>query len=123
VENHVVEEVPKLRNRELNIRVQASSTRLHGDFVILKANRGERFEMRIHEEDVRTLDIHERRRRILDLRVLGAHTLDLQKTLVQQGRSHEHAVLFTIIGNKLEDTSRRHCNITRVYYSIRKFLK
>ena len=64
--------------------------------------------MGIHEEDMRSLNIHQSWSWVLDLGILGSNSLNFEESLVQQGRGHEHTILLTVIGDQLEDATGRH---------------
>lgn len=107
VESHIVEEVAKLRDRELGRAAQFRVTALRANLVIFVADGCERLKVRVHEEDMRLFDIHQRRRRInVAVRLLSA--TNIAKTAIQQMRRHQHTVLLTIIGNQSENTTCRH---------------
>jgi hypothetical protein len=58
MENHIVEEVTELRNGELNLLSESSRSGLHTDLVVLITDCGERLKVSVHEQNMRTLDIH-----------------------------------------------------------------
>ena len=86
VENHIMEEVTKLRDGKLNFLSQSSRSGLNTDLVVLVTDCGERLKMRVHKENVSSLDIHQGRCRILNLRVSRPHALDVEQALVQELR-------------------------------------
>lgn len=68
-------------------------------------------------KDVSALNVDQSRSGILDLGILSTHAFNLKKTLVEKSRSHEHAVLFTIVSNELENLLYRRydmCNTSRL---------
>ena len=122
VESHIVEEIAELRDRELSRAAQFRIAALRADFVIFVADGCERLKVRVHEEDMRLFDIHQRRRRI-DVAVGRLGTTNIAKTAIQQMRRHQHTVLLTIIGNQSEDTTCRHflkCQVNIIYNMTKK---
>jgi hypothetical protein len=66
-------------------------------------NSCEWLKMSIHEKNMRPLNIHKSGCWVFNLGITSPHTLNLQQTLIQECRSHKHTVLFTVIGNQLEN--------------------
>lgn len=88
------------------------------DLVVFKANSSERLKMSIGEEDVRLLDV-EQRRKIADIissEAVAIHLLvrgelllvDRLKAIMEESRSHEHTILLAVIGDNSENATRSH---------------
>ena len=100
-QNHIVEEVSKLGDGELNLGSELGVTSRRLDLVVLVSNGSEWLEVRVSEDDMGLLDISKGGARGLSLANLG-------ETAVQKSRSHKHAVLSTVIRNELKNTSGGH---------------
>jgi len=107
VKHHVVEEIAELRDRELHGVTERDRTSGRANLVVLVANSRERLEVRVHEQNVRLLDVDKSRRRVAEASG-NALVSDLLKTFTEQVRSHQHAVLLTIVGDQRKNTSGRH---------------
>ena len=88
------------RYGELGLTAELDITRLGTNLVIFVADSGERFEVRVHEQNVRLLNIHMGRRWVSNARILSASASDVFQSAIQQMRRHEHSVLLTVISNE-----------------------
>ncbi len=93
VNDHIVEEITELRNRELNLR--AKRRVVSNNLVVLETHGGERLEVGVHEEDVGLLNVSDRRIRV---RKVLTSELDSGETARKRLGSHKHLILFTIVG-------------------------
>jgi len=101
VERHVVEEISELRDAELHLAAELAVARLRANLVVLIADCSERLEVRVHEQNVRLLNVHQSRRRVSDRRIIGSRASDVSQTAIQQVSRHKHTVLFTVICDTL----------------------
>jgi hypothetical protein len=101
MKNHIMEEIPKLWDRKLYILSQGGGSGLDPYFIVLIPDSSEGLEMGVHEENMGSLNVNKGRGRILDLGVTRAHALNVDKTLVQQLGSHQHAILLAVIRDSL----------------------
>lgn len=101
VERHVVEEIAELRNAELHLAAELAVARLGANLVVFVADRSERLEVRVHEQNVRLLNVHQGRRRVSDRRIIGSGASDVAQTAIQQVSRHQHSVLLPVICDSL----------------------
>jgi hypothetical protein len=117
MDNHIVEEISKLGNGETDGVAKLGRSLLGSNSVILVTDSREGLEVRIYEKNVRALDINERGSGIrVSLLRAGAH--DILNSLIKQFSSHDHAVCFTVICDKLEHTAGGHDRVLDTYRAI-----
>lgn len=117
VDNHVVEEVTELRDRELHSAAELSLAGVGADLVVLVADRSEGLEVGVDEENVGALDVHQSGGGVGEA-LLVAHAHDILDALVEELGGHDHAIGLTVVGDEFEDTSCGHVLLSvesRVY--------
>lgn len=107
VDDHVREEITELRDREGDSRSEVGRASIRADLVVLVADGGERLEVSIHEQQMRTLDIDESRGRI-GVAGLSTHAHDVLEALIQQLSGHDETIGLAVVSNKLEDSTGGH---------------
>jgi len=107
VHNHVVEEITELRDREGDRVAVLGRTLLGTDTVVLVTDGREGLEVSVDEQNVCAFNVHQSGGRIgVSLLRTGAH--NVLYALVQKFGRHDHAIGFSVVCNKLEDSAGRH---------------
>lgn len=75
--------------------------------VLVTTNRVKRLKVRIHKDNVSSLDVYQSGRGV-SKSLLGAQAHDVLDSLVKQFSGHNHAVSLAIVGNNFEYSSGRH---------------
>ncbi len=96
VDDHIIEEVTKLGDRERNRLAIRRSAGLAASLGILVTDGRKRLKMGIDEQDVSLLNVHQRGRGVLKT-LFGAHASDILDALVKQISGHDHLVCLTIV--------------------------
>lgn len=118
VNNHVVEEIALLGDRERNRTTELGSTGLHADAGILISHGGEGAEVSVDEQDVRLLNI-QKGGELLTIRVTLGHAQgsNLLNAAIKHVSSHDHLISLTIVNHQTKNTSGGHCIASRIVYS------
>lgn len=92
VDNHIVEEITELGDRELHLRAERRA--VGNNLVVFETHSSERLEMGVHENDVSLFDISERRERV---RHVLASFANGRQTTRKRLSGHKHLILLSVV--------------------------